>query len=197
MMRPRILTLCGAVLLLAVAQPAVTAGDGALSFVNSAPADTATRVVDVRDQSVCEKASLAGARCLPAADLFDGNGAPVDFHILRWLLGTIGLTGQERVLVAGDNADKTAAVGALLLLAGQHDVAVLDRPVAIPAGARGGTSRSITREAVFIAPMRDRLVAAAPDETAEIASGPPSERLRTFARRTADATQPVKLRLSP
>lgn len=194
MRRPCVLTLCGA--LLAAVAPAA-AKDRALAFVDSAPADAATRVVDVRAQDACEKASLAGARCLPAADLFDGNGAPVGFHTLRWLLGTVGLTGDERVLVVSDNAGDAAAAGALLLLAGQREVAVLDRPPAVAAGAPGGNGRNITRETVFTAPMRDRLLAAEPDETAEIASGPPIERLRQFARRYAEATQPIRLRLSP
>ena len=192
MLRPCMLTLCAALL----AGPA-TAKDSALAFVDSVPADAATRVVDVRARDVCEKASLAGARCLPAAELFDGAGAPVDFHTLRWLLGTIGLTGEERVLVAADKTEDAAAVGALLVLAGQREVAVLDRPVALAPGASGGNGRNFTRETVFTAPMRDRLLAAATDQPSEIASGPPIERLRTFARRYADATQPVRLRLSP
>jgi thiosulfate/3-mercaptopyruvate sulfurtransferase len=187
------LALCGA--LLAAVAPAA-AKDGALVFVDSVPADAALRVIDVRAQNACEKASLSDARCLPAADLFDGKGAPVDFHTLRWLLGAIGLTGGERVLVVADDAGQAATAGALLLLAGQREVAVMDRPVAIAADASGGSGRTITRETVFTAPMRDRLLAAA-DETAAIASGPPIERLRQFARRYAEATQPIRLRLSP
>lgn len=194
MRAPCMLTLCGA--LLAAAGPAA-AKDSALAFVDSVPTDSTVRVVDVRAQEACEKASLAGARCLPARDLFAADGRPVDFHTLRWLLGTIGLTGDERVLVVADNAGDAAAAGALLVLAGQHEVAVLERPLAIPAGAPGGNSRNITRETVFTAPIRDRLLAAATDATPEIASGPPIERLRIFAHRYADATQAVRLRLSP
>jgi hypothetical protein len=179
--------------------PAAAAPSAALSFVEQAQLDPATRVIDVRDGNACAKASLAGARCLPAADLFDADGRPVDFHTLRWLFGAIGLAGHERVLVVGADAGNAAAVGALLFLAGQRDVAVLDRPVAIPAGAQGGSARNITREAVFTAPMRDRLLVAAPEQTAGtvIASGPPIERLRGFARGSADGTQPIRLRLSP
>lgn len=193
-------TICVAAALLAVAaQRATATPSDALSFVDGTPAASGTRIIDVRGQNACEQASLAGARCLPAADLFDAKGRSVDFHTLRWLLGTIGLSGGERVLVVGDNVGKVAAVGALLFLAGQHDVAVLDRPLAVPAGASGGTRRSITREAVFTAPMRDRLLVAASEEAGRnvIASGPPVERLRRFAERAADGAQPVRLRLSP
>lgn len=190
---PCMLTLCGALLMAAVG--AASAKESALTFVDHAAVDAGTRVVDVRAQDVCEKASLAGARCLPAADLFGGNGAPVDYHTLRWLLGTIGLTGQERVLVVADKTNDAAAAGALFALAGQRQVAVLDRPVSVASGASGGSGRGITREAVFIAPMRDRLLAA-PGDSAEIASGAPAERLRRFARRYAEAAA-VTLRLSP
>jgi thiosulfate/3-mercaptopyruvate sulfurtransferase len=190
---------CGAALLAAVAVAPAAASTDALSFVDRPAIDSHTHVIDVRAQAACEKASLAGARCLPAADLFEADGRPVDFHTLRWLFGTIGLSGHERVLVVAADAGSAAAVGALLFLAGQQDVAVLDRPVAIAAGAPGGSDRNITREAVFTAPMRDRLLVAAPEKASGtvIASGPPIERLRRFARRYADGARTLRLRLSP
>jgi thiosulfate/3-mercaptopyruvate sulfurtransferase len=193
--------LCGAALLAALAGPlpAAAAPSAALRFVEQAQLDSAIRVIDVRALKTCEQASLPGARCLPAADLFAAEGRPIDFHTLRWLLGTIGLSGQERVLVVAAKPSDAAAVGALLVLAGQRAVAVLDRPVAIPAGAQGGSDRAITREAVFTAPMRDLLLVAAPEQATGtvIASGPPIDRLRRFARRYSDGTQPPRLRLSP
>ena len=57
-----------------------------------------------------------------------------------------------------------AAVGALLFLAGQRTVAVLNQPLTAPPNAEGGSARSLTREAVFTAPMRDRLLVAAPEQ---------------------------------
>ena len=131
--------------------------------------------------------------------MFAADGRPVGFHTLRWLFGTIGLGGHERVLVVAAEPGDAAAVGALLFLAGQRAVAVLDRPVAIAAGAQGGGARNITREAVFTAPMRDRLLVAAPEQASgtAIASGPPAARLRNFARRSADGARPPRLRLSP
>jgi thiosulfate/3-mercaptopyruvate sulfurtransferase len=170
-----------------------------LQFVAQARIAGETRVVDVRAETTCTAAALAGARCLPAAELFDADGAPVSFHVLRWLLGTVGLSGREHVLVLGDKAADAAAVGALLLLAGQHDVAVLDRPVALPADATGGNPRSMTREAVFTAPMRDRLLTLASDvgNADTIATGRPYDRLRSFARRYAEGAAALRLRLSP
>ena len=196
---PCMMTICGAALSALVAAAPVAASADALTFVDRAAAGAQTRVVDVRAQGACEKASLAGARCLPAAELFYRDGRPVDFHTLRWLFGTIGLTGNERVLVAGADAGDAAAVGALLFLAGQRTVAILSEPLMAPAKAEGGNARSFTREAVFTAPMRDRLLVAMPEKAANdvIDSGAPRERLRRFARRVADAAQPARLRLTP
>jgi thiosulfate/3-mercaptopyruvate sulfurtransferase len=195
--RPCMTTICGAVLLvLAAAAPAPASAD-AISFVDKPAHESATRVIDVRSRVSCEKASLPGARCLPAAALFYKDGRPVDFHTLRWLLGTIGLSGNESVLVVGANAGNAAAVGALLYLAGQRAVAVIDKPLTVPAKADAGSARGMTREAVFTAPMRDRLLVAAPDQArGAIASGPPRQRLTRFARMTADGTS-TRLRLTP
>jgi hypothetical protein len=197
---PCIRMLCGAALLAALAGPQTAAAPFvALRFVEKVQADSTTRVIDVRALQACEQASLAGARCLPAADLFEADGRPVDFHTLRWLLGTIGLSGRERVLVVAAKPSDAAAVGALLLLAGLRAVAVLDRPMTVAAGEPGGRDRSITREAVFTAPMRDLLLVAAPEQATGtvIESGSPIDRLRRFARLAADGAQPVRLRLSP
>lgn len=178
---------------------AAAATPSPIQFVTQMPAAGGTRVIDVRAEGTCTAASVAGARCLPASELFDADGGPVSFHVLRWLLGTIGLSGHEHVLVVGDKAADAAAVGALLLLAGQRDVAVLDRPVAVPADASGGNPRSMTRERVFTAPMRDRLLtlASAAENGDAIGAGRAYDRLRFFARRYADGAPALRLRLSP
>ncbi|MEJ2625880.1 MAG: rhodanese-like domain-containing protein [Pseudolabrys sp.] len=197
MIRPSCMTICGAALLAVVATAPALASTNALSFVDRLVMGAHTRVIDVRTQERCEKASLPGARCLPAAALFHKDGRPVDYHTLRWLLGTIGLSGKESVLVVGADAGNAAAVGALLYLAGQRAVAVLDKPLTVLAKAEAGSARGMTREAVFTAPMRDLLLVAAPDQArGAIASGPPRQRLTRFARMTADGTS-TRLRLTP
>jgi len=127
--------------------------------------------------------------------LFDADGRPVDFHALRWLLGTIGLSGAERALVVGANSADAGAVGALLFLAGQRDVAILDQAPTVAPGARGGTSRSMTREDVFVAPMRDLLMVAAPERASQptLDLGRPFDRLVRFARTYGDGAQSIRL----
>lgn len=185
--------------LLAAFGVATAATPAALRFVAQSQVGSDPRVIDLRAERACTRASLPGARCLPASKLFDADGAPVSFHVLRWLLGTIGLSGQEQVLLVGDNMADTAAVGGLMLLAGQRDVAVLDRPVTIPVGAPGGSSRSTTRETVFTAPMRDRLLIQGNEAAGgnTIDSGRTYDRLRSFARRYAESAPSPQLRLMP
>ncbi|HVZ52697.1 MAG TPA: rhodanese-like domain-containing protein [Pseudolabrys sp.] len=174
------------------------AAPAALHFVAQAHTNADTRVIDVRTENACAQASLPGARCLPATELFSADGAPVSFHVLRWLLGTIGLNGSERVVVVADNMADAAVVGSLLLIAGQREVAVLDRAVAIPTDASGGTPRSMTRETVFTTPMRDRLLVVG-NETGDnaIDTGRPYDRLRAFARRYAEDAPTPQLQLMP
>ena len=189
-----------AALLLAATQAANAAAEhgGTLAFVAQVP-QGAVRLVDVRAKNVCEHASLPGARCLPAASLFAPNGRPAGFHALRWLLGTIGLAGSERVLVFGASARQAAAVGALLFLAGQRRVMILGHAPSIPPNAPPGTPRSLVSETIFTAPMRDTLLVAAPEPAppGTIAAGPPQARLAAFARDYQSGAQPRKLRLWP
>lgn len=185
-----------AALLLAATQPANAA---TLAFVAQVPEGAAIRLVDVRAKAACEHASLPGARCLPAAGLFGPRGRPAGFHALRWLLGTIGLAGSERVLVFGASARQAAAVGALLFLAGQRDVVVLDHAPSIPPNAPPGAPRSLVSETIFTAPMRDTLLVAAPEQAppSAIVAGPPQARLAAFARDYQAGAHPRRLRLWP
>lgn len=136
------------------------------------------RVIDIRAEADCTSASLAGARCVPAQVLLGTNGgAPIGFHALRWLLGTVGLSGAETVaVVPGDDPDANA-VAALLHLAGQRDVVLYTGPADLTAR---GQARSFSRETIFTAAMRTkamRLAAAAP---------PLVQQLTAFARGAAE-----------
>lgn len=192
--RSRLSACCAAVVLTVSAAAAHAAAESpdALFFVDGSQLAGDVRVIDVRDGGACAEAALADARCLPAADLFDGEGRPARFHALRWLFGTVGLTGGETVLVVADDAGNAAAVGALLFLAGQAQVAILDRPLEVAADPSGGQSRSLTREAVFVAPMRDRLLLTGAADDAE-----PIARLTAFARDFAGGNASARLSLTP
>ena len=85
------------------------------------------RVIDIRDSQSCTEASMPGARCLPVSNFRDGDGKTIGFHALRWLLGTVGLSGEETVLVIGASAGDVRMVGGLMHRAGQHRVQIQER----------------------------------------------------------------------
>ncbi len=147
-----------AVALIPGTAPALSAEGLAYGLVPAEAEAEAAAVLDVRDRKVCETASLPGARCLPLRDFFGPRGRLASFKDIRWLLGTVGLTGAETVAVAAATPSRAETAGAILWLAGQAEVRIVPEPVAAGDDA-GGRSRSLTREAVFTAPMRDdRLV---------------------------------------
>lgn len=143
------------------------------------------RVLDVRGEDACAEASLPGARCLPADWLFEADGGPMDFGALRWLLGGLGLNGTEEVAIWPADERHAKAAAALIYLAGQARVVLLDSSV--PPIDRG-EPRSFSREVVFSTPMRiealavahvqpdgelvDRLGAFARGDTETVAFGP-------------------------
>lgn len=112
-------------------------------------------VIDSRPLADCKRASLPGARCLPAEDFLGRQRQLPSERDILWLLGTAGLDGGESVLVIGEEAKARDFVAGLLYLAGQKSVRILTGP--LPRLAGGGRERGIVRSAVWTAPMRDGL----------------------------------------
>lgn len=145
-------------LLVALVAPARASGD--LVYVQKVGAGE-TAIIDTRTLADCKRASLPGARCLPAADLLGAQRQLPTERDLLWLFGTLGLTGEETVLVVGDTASARDFVGGLLHLAGQRQVRILDqvfspRLAALP-DPLPGQERGLLRTAVFTQPMRSDL----------------------------------------
>ena len=150
---------CLALLLpLLLAPPAQAAQ--VFAYVRTVPPDVV--VIDARPLAECTARSLAGARCLPAADFLGPHNRLPSARDLLWLLGTAGLSGAEDVLVVGQEALARDFVAGLLHVAGQRSVRVLTEPVARlleqGAAAGPGRERGMIRAAVYEAPMRDGLL---------------------------------------
>ncbi len=145
-----------AVLLFAL--PAQSAED----FAYVRAAEPGAVVVDTRPLAACREKSLAGARCLPAEDFLGPHKRLPSARDILWLLGTGGLSGNESVLVVGQDVVARDFVAGLLHVAGQRSVRVLAEPVARVleqgADASPGRERGMIRETVFAAPMRDGLL---------------------------------------
>lgn len=149
------------------------AGDG---LAYTAKVGAGETVIDARPPEECRRASLPGARCLSPGELLGPQRALPNERDLLWLFGTLGLTGSETVLVAGDTASGRDFVAGLLYLSGQREVRVLERPLTPLLAARNdaapGATRGMVRETVFTAPMRDALWIVHPGELAAAGETP-------------------------
>lgn len=115
-------------------------------------------VIDTRPLVDCKRASLPGARCLPAEDFLGPQRRLPSERDILWLLGTAGLDGSEIALVIGQDLTARDFVAGLLYLAGQKSVRILAGSLPrLPRSAPGGQERGMVRSAVWTAPMRDRL----------------------------------------
>lgn len=136
-------------------------------------------VLDIRDEDRCFLGAPAHTRCLPAGQLLYADaGEPLGFHALRWVLGTLGLTGAEPLVIyRGDDGaprDDALAAAALLHLNGQAEVMVHEGPaLEVRDGAR---VRALWREVIYTAPIRtgEMMVLGAP-------AGTLRDRLKSYA----------------
>lgn len=122
-----------------------------------------TVVLDVRPLADCERASVPGARCLPAGDLLGPHGRLPSFRQIAWLLGTLGLSGRETLVVAGERAQRRDFVAGILYLAGQRRVLILQRPLQAALHAAGlaetpGRPRSLLADPIYQGRPRARLI---------------------------------------
>ncbi len=119
-------------------------------------------VVDTRPVAACQERSVKGARCLPPAEFLGPHRRLAAMPDVLWVFGAAGLSGEELVLVTGDEPVARDFVAGLLHLAGQRRVAVLRTPIGQAAGLPpeylgAGTARGMVREKVFQAPVREDL----------------------------------------
>lgn len=166
----------GLLLLLA---PALVRADALFEYVSgidTAPGEKLV-VLDTRPVAACVERTLAGAHCLPAADLLGPHRRLPSFHDLLWVFGTVGLTGNETVLVVGERAGERDFVAGLLFLAGQARVQVLAEPLRAATlegrATAPGRQRGNTRRAVFQVALRDDLVVLTHELAAQLAGATP------------------------
>ncbi|MHB1513834.1 hypothetical protein [Acidiferrobacter sp.] len=142
------------------------------------PAPRHTVVVDTRRQALCVRRSVVGGLCLSPGVFQDRSGGLVSFRNLRWLLGTMGLTGSETAVVAGDHGTAEDFVAGLLYLAGQRRVEVVQEPLTgwlgrHPRAVGTGRTRGVFREAIYTAWPRTHLVVLRRELAASLHHGPP------------------------
>ena len=155
---------------------ALAAASDAFAYVEGVASLDGVTVVDARARGACIERSVRGAHCLPAADFLGPHGRLASFRQIFWLLGTAGLSGQEHVLVVGDDPTERDFVAGMLYLCGQARVSVLTAPLTrgagLPASQLGpGTPRAMTRNPVFQSAARDDDVVLRADLVQELDAG--------------------------
>lgn len=157
MTAPLIHKLALTVLLCALAS-AASAAQLPLRYVDEAAiADGGVTIVDARPAALCEAASLPGARCLPAEDFLSLHGRLAGFANIAWVLGSAGLSGDEKVLVAGGNPVRRDFVAGLLYIMGQKDISVLTTGISqLKVKLAAGEARGMLREQIWQAAARDQ-----------------------------------------
>lgn len=119
-------------------------------------------LLDTRPAADCAARSVRGARCLPAQEFRDAQEHLPAWRDILWLFSTARLTGSETVLVLGEQAADRDQVAALLYIAGQHHVRVVETPVSRlldkGAAAGPGVPRDFARQVAYTVRMRDGLL---------------------------------------
>jgi thiosulfate/3-mercaptopyruvate sulfurtransferase len=135
--------------------------EGILQTVASPSDVNADIILDTRPLSSCKQSTLSGAYCLPVEEFVAPQRRMANWSGMLWLLGTVGLTGNEHVLIIGEKLNRQHILGGLLALAGQRKVSIVNQPLSALTTnhtVSSGRQRSTTRVEVYTAPMRSDLI---------------------------------------
>ena len=124
--------------------------------------------IDARPKAACSTLSVRGARCLPAQNLVASKGPGKDqlvsFYHMLWLLGSLGVSEREHVVVFAESQGDAYALGALLFLVGHSKVSVWTDSVERlleTADTGPGRTRGVLRTQYWAAPVREEFIALA------------------------------------
>lgn len=158
----KVSTICSSCLTITLLFSSVVHGAAPVLLQRVTVATSHDVIIDTRPLSSCRKSSLEGAMCLPVEDVMAPNRRLANWSGLLWLLGTAGLTGEERILVVGEQPARREVIAALLFLAGQSRVSLLESKVseliADADQSYNGAARATTRTSVYKARMRSDLI---------------------------------------
>ncbi len=160
----------------AAAAAATENAETAVRYQSELPDATVT-IIDTRAGEMCQSASLPGAHCMPAADLYGQHKRLANWSGLLWALGTVGLTGSEHAVIIGSNHATRDFIAGLLFVAGQREVTVVTTSAQdLLNGAEqtpGGLVRASTRQQVWQSSMRSNAVVLRNELVAAIKSANP------------------------
>ena len=138
---------------LVFAKPCTAPADELIPAVSSlnAPADIV--FVDAGTVTKCLETAHPGALCLSLDRVLNKEGRLANMRDVRWLLGSFGLTGDERVVIYADDEKTRDAMAAVLYLAGQDRVGRLINSAQVDFTGQG-VAGALSRRALFVGKVR-------------------------------------------
>ena len=135
------------------AKPYTAPADELIPAVSSlnAPADIV--FVDAGTVTECLETAPPGALCLSLDRVLNKEGRLANMRDVRWLLGSFGLTGDERVVIYADDEKTRDAMAAILYLAGQDRVGRLINSAQVDFTGKG-VAGALSRRALFVGKVR-------------------------------------------
>ncbi|WP_275099077.1 rhodanese-like domain-containing protein [Sedimenticola hydrogenitrophicus] len=134
-----------------------------LVYIDQLPDGDGWRLLDSRSVERCEQRSIQGARCLSVDQLLGQRDRLPSLRDITWLLGSLGLSGEETVVIAGRPGLERDFIAGVIYLAGQRRVLVLRTPLSQSISSKNwpvgpGQRRSMSRETQYVATPRDRQI---------------------------------------
>ena len=135
------------------AKPYTAPADELIPAVSSLnpPADVV--FVDAGTVTKCLETAAPGALCLSLDRVLNKEGRLANMRDVRWLLGSFGLTGDERVVIYADDEKTRDAMAAVLYLAGQNRVGRLINSAQVDFTGKGAAG-ALSRRALFVGKVR-------------------------------------------
>jgi len=130
-----------------------TLADELIPTVSSLTAPADVVFVDAGTVAECLKAARPGALCLSLDRVLNPEGRLANMRDVRWLLGSYGLTGDERVVIYADDEKTRDAMAAIFYLAGQDQVSRLIGSAQVDLTGRG-VAGALSRRALFVGEVR-------------------------------------------
>ncbi len=130
-----------------------TLADELIPTVSSLTAPADVVFVDAGTVAKCLKAARPGALCLSLDRVLNPEGRLANMRDVRWLLGSYGLTGDERVVIYADDEKTRDAMAAIFYLAGQDQVSRLIGSAQVDLTGRG-VAGALSRRALFVGEVR-------------------------------------------
>ncbi|MFK5913706.1 MAG: hypothetical protein QM484_04955 [Woeseiaceae bacterium] len=157
-------------LLIAILFQPVAANEAELVFIERLPYKNEVGfnkewvLIDTRVDKLCKSSSIEGARCLSTKEILAPYRRFPSLREITWLLGTLGLSGKETVVIAGLPGLNRDFVAGVFYLAGQRKIKILKPSISRVLKEEkykreNGRGRSMSRKVIYeVRPREEQII---------------------------------------